>query len=432
MRYDPLPKELYIRNRAKLVRLMQPGSLAVVLANDPMPTSADGTFPLHPDPDLFYLTGIEQEETILLLAPDAPDPKLREVLFLRKSNPELETWEGHKLTPEEARALSGVQTIRWLEEFETVFHQLMCVTEHVYLNLNEHRRAKIQVETRQRRFVRWCQERYPLHHYVRLAPLMHRLRVRKEPEELEQVRRACVITKAGFLQALRKIRPGIREMEIEAEYAYQFVRAGARFAYPPIIASGPRACVLHYTKNDEVCQDGELVLLDVGAAYGNYNADLTRTVPVNGRFTPRQREVYEAVLRVQRAMIRATVVGKTYREWQREAEALIAEELVRLGLLRPEEAKDLESESRPLRRYFMHGVGHPLGLDVHDVGFLEEPFAPGWILTVEPGIYIREEGIGVRLENDVLVTENGPVDLMADIPIEPEEIEEWMATNREG
>ncbi|MCD6338945.1 MAG: aminopeptidase P family protein [Verrucomicrobia bacterium] len=430
MRYRKIDARLFVRNRDRLRKLLAPDSVAVVNANDLMPTNADGTFLMRPNSDLFYLTGVEQEETILLLAPDASNEKEREILFLREPNKRLELWEGHKLSKEEAREISGIQEVRWLSEFAQTFHRRMCEAENVYLNANEHPRAVIEVETRDARFVRWCRERYPLHQYRRLAPLMHRLRVVKDPIEVELLREACRITREGFLRVLGVLRPGMNEMEIEAEYAYEFTRRGARFAYPPIVAAGPNACALHYMQNDQPCLPGQLVLLDVGAAYANYSADLTRTVPVSGRFTRRQRAVYEAVLRVMRAMIRAAVPGKLHREWQKEAELLMFEELVRLGLLRPQEGRNEEARRAAAKKYFMHGLGHPLGLDVHDVGSLREPFAPGWTLTVEPGIYIPEEGFGVRLENDVLLTEEGPVDLMADIPVEPEEIETLMAEAR--
>lgn len=430
MRHTPIKPALFQRNRERLRRLLLPNSLVVVNANDILPTNADGTLVMVPNSDLFYLTGIEQEETILLMAPDAFDERQREILFLREPNPQLETWEGHKLTKQEAQAISGIEEVRWLSEFRTVFHQLMCEVEHVYLNSNEHRRAVIEVETRDARFIRQCQERYPLHSYHRLARLMHALRVVKSPEEVALIRKACRITRQGFLRAARKIRPGLKEMEIEAEFAYEFIRQGARFAYPPIIASGRNSCVLHYLRNEAVCRAGDLVLLDVGACYANYNADLTRTLPINGRFTRRQRQVYEAVLRVQRAMIRACVPGTIHRDWQKQAETLIQEELLQLGLLKPRDIRRQDPRHPALKRYFMHGLGHVLGLDVHDVGFMNEPFAPGWVLTVEPGIYIPEEGFGIRLENDVLVTDKEPVDLMADIPIEPDEIEALMTAAR--
>jgi Xaa-Pro aminopeptidase len=405
---------------------MDRGSLAVVNANDVLPTNADGSLLIQPNSDLFYLTGIEQEESVLLLAPDAFDPKQREILFLREPSAHLKTWEGYKLSKEDATRISGVKQVKWLSELRAVFHGLMCELERVYLNSNEHKRAVVEVEARDARFVRDCQARYPLHRYERLARLMHALRPVKSEHELGLIRRACSITRDGFLRALKFVRPGVNEAEIEAEFACEFVRQRARFAYPPIIASGANACVLHYVQNDQPCRKGDVLLLDVGAGYANYNADLTRSIPVGGRFTPRQRRVYEAVLRVLRAMVRAAVPGKLHRDWQKEAEALMQDELLRLGLLRPAQIRKQDPDQPALKRYFMHGLGHPLGLDVHDVGFLNRPFAPGWVLTVEPGIYIPEENLGIRLENDILITRDGPVDLMADIPIEPGEIESLM------
>lgn len=426
MRYDPLPPSLFIRNRQRLRELMLPNAVAIVNSNDVLPTNADGTFPLRPNSDLFYLTGIEQEETILVLYPDADDEKQREMLFLREPLPALEVWEGHKLTRDEAQARSGIENIHWLSEFPRIFHRIMCDCEHVYLNSNEHKRAVIEVETRDARFIRECQRRYPLHSYHRLARLMHRLRSVKSEDEIALIRKACEITAHGFKRILRKVKPGISEPEVEAEFAHEFIRRRGAFAYPPIIASGANACVLHYTDNSAACKSGDLLLLDVAAAYANYNSDLTRTIPVNGRYTRRQRQVYDAVLRVFRECVRGLTPGKLWKQWQTEAEKMIEEELLKLGLLTPRKIKRQDPNNPAFKEYFMHGVGHPIGLDVHDVGFLTEPFQPGWVMTVEPGIYIKSEGFGVRIENTVLITRDGVVDLMADIPVEADEIEELM------
>ena len=430
MRYAPINPQLFVTNRANLAKLLLPNSLAVVNANDVLPTNADGTLPLHANSDLFYLTVVEQEESILLLYPHAHDDKMREILFLRETNDLLATWEGHKLAKEEARKLTGIQRVEWLSVFPALFHRLMCECAHVYLNSNEHKRASIVVETRDARFVRDTLARYPLHDYQRLAPLMHRLRVVKSDLELDLLRQACAITKAGFLRVCRFVKPGVTELQVEAEYAHEFIRRGAGFAYGPIIASGRNACVLHYFQNDQTCRQGELLLLDVAANYANYNADLTRTIPVNGRFTRRQRQVYNAVLRVLRAASRAAVPGKLPKDWQKEAEALMQEELLALGLLKPSDIRKQDPDRPALKRYFMHGVGHPLGLDVHDVGLTTEPIQPGWVLTLEPAIYLPKEGFAVRLENDVLVQDGQNLDLMADIPITAEEIEALMARRR--
>ena len=365
-----------------------------------------------------------------MLPPDAFDPKLREVLFVREPSEHLKIWEGHKHSKEEARKISGIETVKWLSEFRTTFHGLICEADRVYLNSNEHKRAQVEVESRDARFGRDCRERYPLHEYHRLARLMHPLRVVKTEGELELLGEAIAITDKGFRRVLKITKPGVNECEIEAEFAREFIRRRGRFAYNPIIASGGNACTLHYNQNDQPCRKGDLVLLDVAASYANYNADLTRTIPVSGRFTRRQKEIYRAVLRVMRASIAGATVGKLHRDWQKESQMMMNDELLQLGLLKKSDIRKQTEETPACRKYFMHGLGHPLGLDVHDVGFTNEPFAAGWVLTVEPGIYIPEEGMGLRLENDILVTNNGPVDLMADIAVEPDEIEALM--NRKG
>lgn len=426
MRHKPIHSTLFVQNRARLKALLQPNSLAVVNANDVLPTNADGSLPIVPNSDLFYLSGVEQEQSILLLYPDADDEKHREILFLRETSKELAIWEGHKLTKDEARRISGIQSVHWLQDFPRLFHRLMCECEHVYLNSNEHKRAVVESETRESRFVRDTLRHYPLHDYQRLARLMHQLRVRKFDLEVDLIRQASAITRAGFQRVLKKVRPGVNEMAVEADFAYEFIRRGARFAYNPIVASGKNSCVLHYIANDQPCRKGDVLLLDVAANYANYNADMTRTIPVNGRFSRRQRQVYNAVLRVLRASSAGLRPGKRWKEWQREAEQLIEKECVDLGLLTRNDVKKQDPDRPAVKKYFMHGVGHPLGLDVHDVGLVTEPMQEGWVMTVEPAIYLPEEGFAVRLENDVLIKETGNIDLMADIPIEADEIEEAM------
>ena len=430
MRYQSIPPKLFTTNRANLAKLLLPNSLAVVNSNDILPTNADGTLPLRPNSDLFYLTGVEQEETILLLYPEAHEENMREILFLRETSELLATWEGHKLTKDEARAKSGIKRVEWLSEFRPLFHRLMCECGHVYLNTNEHKRAVVEVETREARFVADTQARYPLHDYQRLARLMHRLRAVKSEPELELIRHACGITKAGFQRVCRFVKPGVTETEVEAEYAHEFIRGGGNFAYWPIIASGKNACVLHYVQNDQVCRKGELLLLDVAASYANYNSDLTRTIPVSGRFSRRQRQVYDAVLRVLRATAKAATPGKLPKQWQKDAERFMEKELLDLGLLKRSEVRKQDPDKPALKKYFMHGVGHPLGLDVHDVTLTTEPIQAGWVLTVEPGVYIPEEGFAVRLENNIVVQEGSNVDLMEDIPIEAEAIEQLMRGRR--
>ncbi len=426
MRHNPINPKLFIENRKRLSQLLPPKSLAVLNANDVLPTNADGSLPLHPNSDLFYLTGIEQEESILLLAPDAFDPKLREILFLREPSEHLKIWEGHKHSKAAAQKISGIQTIKWLSEFPMIFRQLMCEQESVWLNSNEHKRADVVVETRDVRFARECQRQFPLHTYHRLARLLHQVRVVKTAGEIELLKQAVAITEKGFRRLLRFVKPGVNECEVEAELAREFIRRRGKFAYNPIVASGANACVLHYNQNDQPCRKGDLLLLDVAASYANYNADLTRTIPISGKFTKRQKAVYNAVLRVMRAGIAGATVGKLHRDWQKESQMMMNEELLALGLLKKSDISKQTAETPACRKYFMHGLGHPLGLDVHDVGFNTEPFAAGWVLTVEPGIYLPEEGFAVRLENDIIVTPDGPVDLMAGTPVEAEEIEALM------
>jgi Xaa-Pro aminopeptidase len=422
-----IKSELFSNNRKRLAEALLPNSLVVVNSNDIFPTNADGTLPLVPNSDLFYLSGIEQEQSMLLLFPQADDEKQREILFIREVQPELETWEGHKLTKEEAQKISGIKNVQWLQEFPRLFHRLMCECEHVYLNSNEHKRAVIETETREARFVQDTIRRYPLHDYQRLARLMHRLRVVKSEVEIELIKEASRITRQGFERVLKLVKPGVTEADVEAEFAHEFIRNGARFAYTPIIASGRNACALHYISNDDVCRKGELLLLDVAAKYRNYNADMTRTIPVNGKFNRRQKQVYQSVLRALRQCSDNLAPGKKWKDWQKETEEIMEKECVDLGLLSVRDIKKQHPDQPAVKKYFMHGVGHPLGLDVHDLGITTEPMQAGWVMTVEPGIYIPQEKLGVRLENDVLVGENGNINLMADIPIETEEIEALMS-----
>lgn len=426
VRYEPIDSQLFTANRERLRRMLPSNAMAVVNANDVLPSNGDGTLIHIPNSDLFYLTGIEQEQTILVLYPDADEEKHREVLFMREATPENELWEGHKLTKKEARERSGIRNVMWLSDFPRLFHRFMCECGPVFLNANEHYRAVIEVESRDARFVADTMRRYPLHDYRRLAQLLHQLRAVKSETEISLIREACDLTNLGFQRVLKFTRPGVNETEIEAEFAHEFIGQGGRFAYPPIIGSGINACCLHYTENCAVCRAGDLLLLDVAAAYANYNADMTRTIPVNGRFTRRQRQVYNAVLRVLRQCIRNLVPGIKHKDWQKEAEHLMEAELVDLGLISLRDIKRQDPEKPAVKKFFMHGVGHSLGLDVHDRAHMTDPIKAGWVMTVEPGIYIPEERFAVRLENNVLVTDNGPVDLMADIPIEADEIEDLM------
>jgi len=426
MKAVSLSSVLFTTNRARLVKKLLPRSLAVLNANDIMPTNADSSMGHHQNADLFYLTGVHQEETLLLLAPEAFDPNHREILFVRQPNDHLAIWEGHKLTKEQAAALSGVRNVKWLSDFPAIFRQVICEMENIYLNSNEHQRADVAVETRDARFVRDCRERFPLHRYHRLAQLMHELRAVKSQFEIDAIKAACDLTGKGFRRVLPFVKPGVNECEVEAELAHEFIRHKGQFAYPPIIATGANNNILHYTQNDQPCQKGDLLLLDVAAGLGNYMSDLTRTIPVSGKFTRRQKQVYNAVLGIFRAQIDALKPGKTMRDLRVECEEHTAKACVDLGLLKMADLKKQKPDEPAVKKFFMHGVSHPIGLDVHDVTYNHFKIAPGWVLTVEPAIYLKDEGFGVRIENTVLVTENGPQDLMAGIPIEADEIENMM------
>ncbi len=427
MKYKSIDSKLFSENRLRFAKKLAANSLAVFNSNDIMPTNADGHMGFRQNADLFYLSGIDQEESILVIFPDSKDAAHREILFLKETNEHIAVWEGHKYTKEEATATSGIKTIYWLHEFNTIFKQLMFRAQNVYLNTNEHTRAVIEVETRDARFIKWCRQNFPLHSYHRLAPIMHQLRAIKSKYEIELIQQACNITEKGFRRLLKFIKPGVMEYEIEAELIHEFVRNRSQgFAYGPIIASGGSACVLHYVENNKPCKNGDLILLDVAAEYGNYASDLTRCVPANGKFSKRQKEVYNAVLRVMRAATKMLVVGNTIEKYHVEVGKLMEKELIGLGLL-DAKAVAKQDKNKPLyKKYFMHGTSHFLGLDVHDVGDFKRPLEEGMVFTCEPGIYITEENLGIRIENNILVTKKGPVDLMKNIPIEVEEIERLM------
>jgi len=427
MRYAPIDPQLFIENRRRLAAGLPPNAIAVFNSNDVMPTSADGVMPFVQQTDLFYLSGVDQEESTLVIFPGAREDKHREILFLRETSEQIALWEGKKYTREEATAVSGVRTVLWNAEFESVFRNLACQAERIFLNTNEHSRASAVVETRDARFVKWCRRAFPLHRYERLAPIMHGLRAVKAPAEIELIRQAVEISGQAFRRLLGFIRPEVWEFEIEAEIWHEFLRRRSRGpAFQSIVASGADACTLHYVKNDKQCREGDLVLIDFGAEYANYAGDLTRTVPVNGRFTPRQRAVYEAVLRVQKAAIQMLRPGNTFETYHAEVGRVMEVELIGLGLLDAEKIKDQPKDQPLYKRYFPHGTSHHLGLDVHDYGDKFRPFEAGMVLTCEPGIYIREEGIGVRIENDILITDQEPVDLAAEVPREADEIEALM------
>ncbi len=427
MKYLPIDSNLFVKNRTKLAERMMPGSIAIFNANDILPTNADGTMDFRQNNDLFYLCGVDQEESILLVFPDAPNEKHREVLFLKETNKEIAIWEGEKLTNETAYNVSGIRTVYWLQDFHKTLRNLMYEAETVYLNDNEHLRADTAVQTRDDRFRKWCKEEYPLHNYERIAPLMHHLRAVKESEEVALMQTACNITAKAVNRVLKFIKPGVMEYEIEAELMHEFLRNRSKgFAYSPIIASGFNACVLHYIENNQECKDGEVLLMDIGAEYGNYASDLTRSIPVNGKFTPRQREVYESVLTVFKKAKGILRPGIVIADYHARIGEFMTKELLKLRLITKEEVDNQDPNWPAYKKYFMHGTSHYIGLDVHDVGNYYSPVEAGSVFTIEPGIYIREENLGIRLENDFLIGEHETVDLMAHIPIEADDIEAAM------
>jgi Xaa-Pro aminopeptidase len=427
MKYQPISSELFIANRKNFVSKLKPNSIAVFNSNDESIRNGDTHFLYRQNSDIFYLSGIDQEETILVLFPDCPNKAFREALFLKRTSELIEIWEGHKYTMDEARKASGIHNIFWVEDFETLFKPLMNLAENCYLNLNENDRAVIRVEYKDLRFAHQLQTQYPLHKYERAAPIMARLRSIKSDLEIEQVKEAVEITNKAFRRLLGFVKPGVMEYEIEAEITHEFLRNRASgHAYYPIIASGASACVLHYVENNKPCRDGDVILLDFGAEYANYAADLTRSIPVSGRYTQRQKDVYNAVLRVLKEATKMLVPGNTLEKYHREVGLVMEQELIQLGLLNSRDVGRQNPENPLYKKYFMHGTSHFMGLDVHDTGMRWEPMKEGMLFSCEPGIYIREENLGIRIENDILITAKGPVNLMANIPIEADEIESLM------
>jgi Xaa-Pro aminopeptidase len=431
MRYDAFPSELFCKNRAKLTASLSPKAIVVLSSNDIMPTNADGTMGFKQQTDLFYLTGIDQEETILILYPDAPEEHLKEILFVKETSELIAVWEGHKLTKKEATQISGIKNIQWVDNFDAILKTLIYSSESIYLHANEHIRNASPVETQNDRLAKKIKALYPLHPIHRLAPLLNTIRMVKESAELVALQKAIDITEKAFRRVLSFTKPGVTEYEIEAEFIHEFIKSrSGGFAYTPIIASGANACVLHYISNELTCQDGDLLLLDVGACYGNYNADMTRTIPVNGRFTARQKAVYVAVQSVLDFATELMKPGIYWVDYQKEVERFMEGQLIDLGLFSRKDVEKQDPNAPLFKKYFMHGVAHHLGLDVHDVWDKYKPFQAGMVLTCEPGIYIREEGLGVRLENNLLITEQGTDNLMKHIPIHWEEIEQLMQANK--
>lgn len=427
MRYEDIGMALFIKNREKMKAKMKPNSMAIICSNDVMPTNADGTMTFRQNSNLLYFSGIDQEESVLIIAPDFPNPKMREVLFVRETNELIAVWEGHKYTMEEATETSGVETVMWVDKFESTLNTILAETDNIYLYNNEHIRNGSEVETRSDRFNKWCQSKYGSYNFERLAPLVYDLRTVKEQREIELLQKACDITDQGFRRILDYVKPGVWEFEVEAEFLHEFIRNRSKgFAYTPIIGGGSNACVLHYIENKDQLKDGDILLMDVGAEYANYNADMTRAIPVNGRFTPRQKDVYNAVLRVKNGATALLSPGNSIPEYHKEVGEIMQKELLGLGLIDQTDIKNQSPDWPAYKKYFMHGTSHHIGLDVHDVASIYTQFKAGMVFTVEPGIYIPEESIGIRLEDDVVITENGHLNLMGNIPIEVEEIEDLM------
>ena len=427
MKYTAPDASLFVLNRKNFAQRLKPKSIAIFNANDEQLRSGDQNFAFKQNPDLFYLSGIDQEQSILILFPDCPNPLYREVLFLRQTNDHIKVWEGHKYTKEEAKKASGLEQVFWLNEFWTVLQSIIHYAENIYLNTNENDRSVYEVPYRDLRFIQQLKERYPLHQYERSALILRDLRPVKSEIEVQLTKKACEITRDAFVRVLKFTKPGVTEYEIEAEIIHEFIRQRATgHAYNPIIASGPNANILHYNDNIQVCKAGDVILFDFGAEYANYNADMSRSIPVSGRFSPRQKEVYNAVLRVMRAATKLLVSGTIWNEYHDEVGRIMEAELIGLGLL-DKQAVVKQNPAAPLyKKYFMHGTSHHLGIDVHDFASRYKAFEVGNILTCEPGIYIPEEGLGIRIENNILITKNGNIDLMADIPVEVEELEDIM------
>ena len=428
MRYKPLNSSIYNRNRLNFMNQMKEDSMAIFNSNDIYPVSADSELPFEQHRDIFHLTGIDQEETILILYPSSKDSKTRENLFIRKSDEHTKIWEGEKLTKQLASELSGIESVYFVEDFKNILHSISSKIDTFYINKNEHYRANSPVETREDRFISWLLKKYPAHKVEKSNPILQRLRSIKHLDEINQIKKACQITKKGFDRVLKFVKPGVWEYQIEAEFIHEFINNSSKgFAYSPIIASGLDNNVLHYIKNNKQCKDGELILMDVGAEYGNYSSDMTRTIPVSGRFSKRQRDVYNSVLNVKNEATKLLKVGNNWKTFHEQVGEIMTKELLNIRLIDKVDIKNETKKNPAYKKYFMHGTSHHLGLDTHDYGLLEDPFQENMVFTVEPGIYIPREGFGVRLEDDVVIKSKGePINLMVDIPIEAEEIEDIM------
>ncbi|MFD1161559.1 MULTISPECIES: aminopeptidase P family protein [Hwangdonia] len=428
MKYHPINSNLFIKNRKNFAAQMKPDSLAVFNSNDIYPIGADSTMPFEQHRDIFYLSGVDQEESILVLFPDCPKEKHREILFLKETNEHIAVWEGEKLTKEKAFETSGIKTVYWLQDLEKILFEIMTQCDTVYINTNEHYRASIETETREARFTKWLKDKYPAHAVAKSNPILQRLRSVKDQVEIDLIQQACNITEKGFRRVLNFVKPGVYEFNIEAEFMHEFLNNRSKgFAYTPIVASGNNANVLHYIENNQPCNAGDLILMDVGAEYANYSSDMTRTIPVSGTFSERQKTVYNAVNRVKNEATKMLVPGTIWEDYHVEVGRLMTSELLGLGLLDKADVQNEDPNWPAYKKYFMHGTSHHMGLDTHDYGILTEPMQANMVFTVEPGIYIPDEGFGIRLEDDVVIQETGaPFNLMRNIPIEADEIEDLM------
>lgn len=428
MRYSQIPNSLFIRNRKNFIAQMEPNTIAIFTSNDVQPTNADDVMGFAQNNDLFYLCGIDQEETVLVLYPNAYNEENREILFVKETNEHIKVWDGEKLTKSQTTEISGIARVEWVKDFEMILQYMAFEADGFYLGHNEHlKRSTKDQETRQDRMIQWCRQKYPLHQYYRAAKITRELRQIKGEEEIALIQKAADISIAGFHRVLKAVKLGMKEYELEAELTYNLVKSGAtRHAFKPIVASGKNACALHYNTNDAICNDGEMILLDFGVCYANYNSDTTRCLPVNGKFTDRQKEVYTAVLHCLKEGSKLLKPGVKHAEYEQQMGRLVEEQLVQLGLLDAFEVANQDPKKPLYKKYFMHGTAHHIGLDVHDVGLYSRPMEPGMVFTCEPGIYIPEEGIGCRLENDYLITKEGNINLTEAMPIEIEEIERLM------
>lgn len=429
MRYTKIPNTLFVRNRKNFIAQMEPNAIAILTSNDIKHTNADDVMGFAQNNDLFYLSGIDQEETILVLYPDAYKESNREILFIKETNEHIKIWDGEKLTKSQATEVSGIPRVEWIKDFEMILQYMAFEADLFYLGHNEHlKRTTKDQETRQDRMIQWCKQKYPLHQYDRAAKITRGLRQIKSEEEVALIQKAADISVNSFYRVLEAVKPEVREYELEAELTYNLIKSGAtRHAFKPIVASGKNACALHYNTNDDICNDGEMILLDFGVCYANYNSDTTRCIPVNGKFSDRQKEVYTAVLHCLKEGSKLLKPGVVHAVYEQQMGKLVEEQLIKLKLLNAG-AVAVQDPKQPLyKKYFMHGTAHHIGLDVHDVGLYSRSIEPGMVFTCEPGIYIPEEGIGCRLENDYLITETGNINLTAAMPIEIEEIERLMS-----